>query len=127
MPSLVDLALQYGKDLDGDTEGIEGIAAWNSGVVALVAVEDAIAAVGGHSALEPIILLTTLAASIVRYYERITWVVVTPQLLYKAGGHFSTKLTVSCNLLMLLMECSRTTPVDAVKCRLLQQVRSQTL
>lgn len=81
-------------------------------------------------ALEPIILQTTLAASIVTYLERIPWVAVTPQMLSRPLGTPLSELLVCGDFLGMFLECAvgeleaSCSARSTVSRRLLQQVRS---
>ena len=86
MAHLLDLALQFQQELDGDLA--PGGQALQGAVRALcpIAFPDATVKYAAFRLLEPLILQTTLATSIVAYFERIPWAEVTPQMLAKPGG-----------------------------------------
>lgn len=93
-----DLALQLQQALESDRASIDSIpsaATVAAGVALFRAVSEASPAASGEasvgrqrldSVLEPIILRTTLATSIVAHLEAIPWAAVTPRMLSEPAG-----------------------------------------
>ena len=94
MAELIELALQYQQALDGHSAAATSTAVEATGLALELAMrEAAFPAAGDGSAawkvFQPIILQTTLATSIVAYFERTPWAALTPQMLSArrvAGG-----------------------------------------
>ena len=131
MAELLEMARQLQLMLDSGTRtGIAGLTA--------AAINHVSARAGpggfeeGSAALEPIILRTTLAVSLVGHLERIPWASVTPQMLSEPAGSPIEAAASIAHLLNMLCKCagcasaasndsSKVAPV------LLRQVRSRSL
>ena len=93
MAPLQRLALQYQKALDSLSGPAGGAAANAAGRALLTAIAEATSGTGSLTSAEtmhPVIKRTTLAASIVAYWERFPWAELTLQML-----HFGAALQVS--------------------------------
>ena len=94
MGELIELALQYQQALDGNSATATSAAVETKGSVLELAMSRAVLPTAGDDSatwkvLQPIILQTTLATSIVAYFERTPWAALTPQMLSArrvAGG-----------------------------------------
>lgn len=127
MAGLHRLALQYQQALDSDRGTAPGGAVEAAGGALVCAVHQAMFSPEGFakdpSVLEPIILRTTLAASLVEAVERIPWAAATPQMLSDTRG---TPLAVADNggwlLLHLCSAAEKAEGSQTVPALLLRQV-----
>lgn len=87
MPQLYKLALQFQHALDGTCGSLSSTAADDAGASLMTALMPGLSdgSDEDHSFLEPIILRSKLAASIVAYWERIPWGALTLQTLSAAA------------------------------------------
>jgi hypothetical protein len=133
MAELIELALQYQQALDGHSAAATSTAVEATGLALELAMrEAAFPAAGDGSAawkvFQPIILQTTLATSIVAYFERTPWAALTPQMLSARGAaHGPSALESASRILLHLFhsalhpDCSTGKTVAAL---LLRQVRA---
>ena len=106
MTQLQILAQQYQQALDGLT-GINSTPhSERAGAALLVAMEAELASSGAGAydwaALQSVVLQTTLAASIVSYWERIPWATLTPQMLSGPGRPILASLRISSSVMMYM-------------------------
>ena len=136
MAQLCELALQYQRELDSTSGLTRSAAARFAGVALLAAVEasrgtdpEAPEAIRPEcrAALVPLILRTTLAASIVGCLERTPWAAVTWEMLGGEGDAFPAALNVDGTLFVWLYQAAMPEgpqPSGPVTALLLRQVRA---
>ena len=107
MAHLVELAQRYKKILDGLSCTASTTAEYSAGWLLYKAMT---AALGDPyhkwKALEPIVLKTKLAASIVAYLERVPRVALIPQLLWEAEGAHPTAVAIAITVLGIILHCA---------------------
>lgn len=104
MPQLIKLALQLQQALDSAGIASAAVAA----LAILHHVGPAVESTPGtaSASMEPVILRTTLATSIVTYLERIQWAEVTPRILCNPAGTPFECAYVGAGVLRLMFECT---------------------
>lgn len=107
MAQLRKLAVRHQQALDGLSSTFQSAEADSAGSALAVAVAEATTAVEGvraetWTALEPVIMHTKLATSIVAYFERIPWGTLTTEMLCRREGSALAALNVNREVLTQL-------------------------